>query len=85
VHPMELHKTLMNSFLFNLALVLLCVLPVVQFSTNAFSMYARLTSADVLFGSTIRYLRFFRYFWQYNAFLFAILFFVLVSAIYFVS
>lgn len=83
IHPMELHKTLMNSFLFNLALILLCVLPVVQFSTQAFSMYARQTSADVLFGSVIKYLKFFKYFWSYNAFLFSILILIVISAVYF--
>ena len=117
-------KTLMNSFLFNLAyvsvgvahppwpfffgavaavpglmfscprcfplacscsrLILLSVLPVVQFCTQAFNTYARLTDADVIFSSTMRYLKFFRYFWAYNAFLFAILAVVLLSAIYFV-
>ncbi len=61
------------------------MLPVVQFSTQAFAMYARLTSADVLFSSTMRHLRFFRYFWAYNAFIFVILIFILFSAIYFVS
>jgi len=83
IHPMEMGKTLMNSFLFNLALILLSVLPVVQFCTQAFNTYARLTDADVIFSSTMRYLKFFRYFWAYNAFLFAILAVVLLSAIYF--
>jgi hypothetical protein len=66
-------------------LILLSVLPVVQFCTQAFNTYARLTDADVIFSSTMKYLKFFRYFWAYNAFLFAILGVVLLSAIYFVS
>ncbi len=65
-------------------LIMLCVLPVVQFCTQAFNTYARLTDADVLFSSTMKYLKFFRYFWQYNAFLFVILIIVLLSGIYFV-
>ncbi len=63
---------------------MLCVLPVVQFCTQAFNTYARLTDADVLFSSTMKYLKFFRYFWQYNVFLYVILILILLSAIYFV-
>jgi LMBR1 domain-containing protein 1 len=83
VHPMEYRKTLMNSFVFNIALILLCVLPVVQFCTDAFSQYARLTDADLIFGAQMKHLKGFRYFWQYNAFLFAILGFFLLALIYF--
>ncbi len=85
VHPMEPGKTLINSMLFNVGLVLLCVLPTVQLCTDAFSQYVRLTDADVIFGTQYRYLEGFRYLWQYNVFLFAILGFALLSLIYFVS
>ena len=64
VHPMEPGKTLMNSFMFNTGLVLLCTLPAVQFCTDAFSQYVRLTDADSLFGTQFKYLEFFRYFWS---------------------
>ena len=47
VHALEPHKTLLNSFMFNVQLVLLCVLPTVQFCTDAFSQYARNTDAGV--------------------------------------
>lgn len=82
VHPMEPHKTLLNSFVFNVALILMCCLPCVQFLTNAFSTYARLTDASILFGTQFKYLRFFKFFWQYNVFLFGILAFALLTAIY---
>jgi LMBR1 domain-containing protein 1 len=83
VHPLEPGKTLLNSFMFNVQLVLLCVLPTVQFSTNAFSQYARATEADNLFGTQMNYIQGFRFFWQYNVFLFVLLSFVLLSLIYF--
>jgi LMBR1 domain-containing protein 1 len=83
VHPLEPHKTLLNGFMFNVMLVLLCVLPVVQFCTDAFSQYARHTDADVIFGTQMKYIYGFRYFWQYNVFLFAILGFFILAAIYF--
>jgi LMBR1 domain-containing protein 1 len=83
VHPLEPHKTLLNSFMFNVQLVLLCVLPTVQFCTDAFSQYARNTDAGVIFGSQFKYIYGFRFFWQYNVFLFTILSFTLLSGIYF--
>ena len=46
VHPMKLNKTYMSSFLFNIALVLLCALPVVQFSASAFQDYAAYTTIN---------------------------------------
>lgn len=83
VHPMEPHKTLMNSFVFNLALALLCVLPCTQFCTKAFDQYSRLTDADVVFGSQFEHLEFFRYFWEYNVFLFMIFGFFILALVYF--
>ena len=83
VHPLEPGKTLLNSFMFNVQLVLLCVLPTVQFSTQAFSQYARFTTADALFGTQMKYIQGFRFFWQYNVFLFMLLSFTFLSVIYF--
>jgi LMBR1 domain-containing protein 1 len=83
VHPMQRRATHHNSFFFNIALVLMCVLPVVQFCTQAFSSYARLTDAGLLFGTQIQNLRFFRYLWQTNAFIYALLSIAGLSVIYF--
>ena len=57
--------------------------PTTQFCTQAFSQYARLTDAGMLFGQQFQHLSFFRYFWMYNVFLFTILGFTLLSLIYF--
>jgi LMBR1 domain-containing protein 1 len=65
---MELGGTMMNSFLFNLSLILLCTIPVVQFSATAFSDYVRLSDAENLFGAQMKNLKFFRYFWENNVF-----------------
>lgn len=85
VHPLEAGKTLLNGLIFNVALVLLCVLPVTQFCTDAFSQYARMSDAQLIFGSQFKYLKFFKYFWQYNVFLFAILGLTVLSFIYFMA
>lgn len=73
VYPMEVHATLMNAFLVNTWLILLCAVPVVQFSVQSFPIYARFTEADMLFGSQIQYLQFFKYFWDYDIFIIALL------------
>jgi len=70
--PMELGKTMMNGFLFNTWIVLLCAIPTVQFCASAFPYYSRNTEIDFLFGTQARNLRFFRYFWQNNVFIWII-------------
>ncbi|GMH57178.1 hypothetical protein TrRE_jg3308, partial [Triparma retinervis] len=57
LHPMKMNGTYMNSFLFNLGLILLCSLPVVQFSVLAFGDYARFTNVNQIFGVQIKYLQ----------------------------
>ena len=82
LHPMKVNGTYMNSFLFNLGLVLLCSLPIVQFCTIAFANYARFTNVNQIFGVQVKYLKFFSYFWTTNAFVYAILGMAVLSAIY---
>jgi len=82
IFPMELHNTMMNAFLANTWVILLMSVPTVQFCTMAFPIYARFTDIDMLFGTQIKYLEFFRYFWVNHVFLYAILAFVLLSGIY---
>eukprot|EP00942_MAST-04A_sp_MAST-4A-sp1_P010438 g10438.t1 len=42
LHPMIKGKTLMNTILFNINLIMLCTIPTLQFSVDAFQEYARL-------------------------------------------
>lgn len=84
VHPLVAHKTFVNAMLFNLALVLLCVLPVVQFASDAFADYSRLTSSGVLFGSQIKHMEFFRHFFENKVFLYALLGVTAISLVYFI-
>lgn len=64
VHPMKLNKTYMSSFLFNIGLVCLCALPVVQFSASAFQDYARYTTINQVFNVQLYYLKFFGWWWR---------------------
>lgn len=73
IYPMEINGTMMNAFLANSWILLLCSLTTVQFCVRAFPVYARLTSADLLMGTQAQYLKFFRYFWENNVFILAML------------
>ena len=81
VYPMELGNTMMNSFLANVWILLVCTIPTIQFCVQAFPVYARLTSVDMLLGVQAQYLDIFKYFWQNKVFIYAIValnFFTLV-------
>jgi len=64
LYPMEPHNTMMNAFLFNVALILLSSVFVSQFCTRAFSVYTRLTAVESIFNLQIGNLRFFTYFFS---------------------
>ncbi|KAL1819094.1 hypothetical protein DCAR_0415346 [Daucus carota subsp. sativus] len=68
IHPMKWGATLMNSFLFNVGLILLCSISVIQFCSTAFAYYAQATSAQEIFGHTLQSLRGIKYLYKYNVF-----------------
>merc|ERR1740117_1879452 len=72
IHPMHVGNTMMNSLLFNVLLLLLCSVSIVQFGATAFSSYARLTTADMIFVQQIRNMYFFQFFFRYNVFLYCL-------------
>jgi LMBR1 domain-containing protein 1 len=51
---------------------MLCSIPTVQFCVQAFPVYARYTDVDMLFGTQIRYLPVFDWFWDNNVFVIAL-------------
>jgi len=53
IHPMEWNKTYVSSFLFNVMLILLCSIPVVQFCSVAFADYARRSNIQQIFGTQV--------------------------------
>jgi len=83
IHPMEWNKTYVSSFLFNVMLILLCSAPVVQFCSLAFAEYTRHSNIQQIFGTQFRYLQFFRYAWDTNAFVICLLSFFGLALIYF--
>jgi LMBR1 domain-containing protein 1 len=82
IHPMKVGKTYMSSFLFNLALVLMCALPVVQFCQQAFADYAAFAQIRQLFGVQIQYLQFFSLFWRNDIFIYVFFVISILTALY---
>uniref|UniRef100_A0A7S2FLS5 Uncharacterized protein n=1 Tax=Florenciella parvula TaxID=236787 RepID=A0A7S2FLS5_9STRA len=82
LHPMRYGKTLMNSFLFNSSVIVLCAIPVVQFCTYAFDGYARYTTISTLLGVQVKYLKFLSIFFENNVFVYIILVLALLSSMY---
>ncbi|ESW05891.1 hypothetical protein PHAVU_010G001200 [Phaseolus vulgaris] len=68
IHPMKWGATLMNSFLFNVGLILLSSMSVIQFCSTAFAYYAQATAAQEIFGHTFESLRGIKYLYKYNVF-----------------
>ena len=82
LHPMRYGKTLMNSMLFNVSVLVLCSLPVVQFCTYAFDAYARYTTISTLLGVQVKYMEFLSLFFETKAFVYIILILSGVSTMY---
>eukprot|EP00949_MAST-11_sp_MAST-11-sp1_P001642 g1642.t1 len=83
IHPMRYGKTLANTFLVNMSLILMCCPAIVQFSTSAFADYVRLTSAELIFSNQIRYLAFFEFFFDHGIFEIILVSFSLLMLLYF--
>ena len=82
IHPMKVGKTYMSSFMFNIGLVLMCALPVVQFCQEAFSDYASNATIRQIFGVQVQNLRFFKFFWANNIFIYLFMAFVILTGLY---
>ena len=82
IHPMKKDKTYMNSILFNVLLVMLTSVSVIQFSIRAFGEYTSLTDADIIFNTQIKYLTFYSFFFNYNIFEYGMLIIAVISFIY---
>lgn len=68
IHPMKIHCTYLNAFLFNLGIVMLCTIPLINFCTLAFASYAVDTDAFFLFIVQANNLKFFKIFYEYHVF-----------------
>lgn len=85
IHPMKWGATLMNSFLFNVGLILLCSISVIQFCATAFAYYAQATAAGEIFGHTLQSLRGIKYLYKYNIFQIGFVALAILTFVYYVA
>lgn len=73
IHPMVVGGTYVNSFLFNLGIVLLCTIPLVNFCVISFSGYTVYTDIYFLLIVEANQVHFYRAFFQGYAFIWIVL------------
>ena len=74
----------MNTILFNINLIMLCTIPTLQFSVDAFQEYARLTDINTIINVQIRYLEFYQFFNSNNIFVLIMLGFTVLAFVYWI-
>ena len=79
---MRIGNTMMNSMLFNVLLLLLTSVSVVQFCTRAFATYARLTAADMLFSVQVENLMFLNFFFRNGVFIYSFVCVTCMTVVY---
>ncbi|KAF8402656.1 hypothetical protein HHK36_010745 [Tetracentron sinense] len=85
IHPMKWGATLMNSFLFNVGLILLSSISVIQFCATAFAYYSQATAAQEIFGHTLQSLRGIKYLYKYNVFQIAFIVLAGLTFVYYMA
>ena len=82
VFPMKKNGTYMNTFLFNVTLILLASCSITQFCSDCLEDYVAFTDINMIFNVQIKYLRFFRFFYKYHLFQYIMFAIFLISLIY---
>ena len=72
----------MNSFLFNVILLLIASVGVIQLCISSFPTYTRNTDIYMIFGNTINYMNFYRFFYDKNIFTIAFVVWSFITLIY---
>lgn len=83
IHPMKYGATYMSSMLFNLGLVLLTTLPLVQFVISSLTLYGQYTILYQIVGTNIFYLDFFSFFFENHVFVIAYVVVTILTVFYF--
>jgi LMBR1 domain-containing protein 1 len=82
VFPMKKNATYMNTFMFNVTLILLASCSITQFCSDCLEDYVAFTDINMIFNVQIRYLKFFRIFYKNHIFQYIMLAIFLISLIY---
>ena len=82
IHVMKLGRTYINTFLFNVLLIMICTPAIIHFMIELFESYMRLTSGVFIFTVLIRRMKFFRYFYEKKVFFYLFLLWGLLTFVY---
>lgn len=82
IHPMKEGRTYVNSFLFNMFMLLLCTPAIMHFIIELFEAYMRLTSGAFIFTVLVRKMKFFKWFYENKVFFYLYLIWALLTFIY---
>lgn len=82
IHTMKRGRTFINSFLFNLMLVMLCTPAIIHFMIDLLEAYMRLSSGSFIFTFLVKKMKFFSWFYENNVFYIVFLIFGLLTFIY---
>ncbi len=82
IHVMKVGRTYINTFLFNVLLVMLCTPAIVNFMIEIFDGYMRLSSGAFIFTVIVRRMKFFRFFYEKKVFLYIFLFWSFCTLVY---
>jgi len=81
IHPMRVGGTLMNAFLFNTGLIIICAFSVTHFCTSAFSDYTANTAINSMFALSVQQIRGLKYI--FIGYVYALFIMVFLTGIYF--
>lgn len=79
IHPMRKGRTLLNSFIFNLQLVLFCAPAIIHFQTEIFAKYMIYSVSVEMFVVEVRRMTFFSFFFDFNIFYYAFILITLIT------
>jgi len=82
IHVMKKGRTWINTFLFNLMLVMLCAPAILHFMIELFESYMRLTSGVFIFTVFVKRMKFFKWFYENKIFFYLFLLWGLCTTVY---
>ncbi len=82
IHPLVKDETYMASIVFNVILLLLCSVSITNFCVSAFKQFTAMTDVNVIFSTQIQYVKFLKFFFQNNVFVYLLVSIFLITVVY---
>jgi LMBR1 domain-containing protein 1 len=79
---MKANGTYMNTFLFNVTLILLASCSITQFCSDCLEDYVAFTDINMIFNVQIKYLKFFKFFYKNHIFQYILFIIFVISLVY---